>query len=149
MREAGFFILFFISSKTDEGDRFVFLFPQKQTKHVFYMSCYTLRQCSMVGVLHVQPLMIFRPIQKPFWTLNQAIFLKNRPSQLHDGRRHYKERCDACIPTPNHIKNQYQAPTRFSEDRVNVQGILNVGRTWTKRNNIFLMRNFSFFFFWV
>ena len=47
-------------------------------------------------------------------------FLENGPSQLHDGRRHYKERCDACIPAPNHIKNQYQAPTRFSEDRVNV-----------------------------
>ena len=40
------------------------------------------------------------------------------------------------IPALNHIKNQYQAPTRFSEDRVNVWGI-NSGWTWTKRNNEF------------
>ena len=85
---------------------------------MYFMSCYTLRQCSMGGVL--RPLMIFGPIQEPCWTLNQAIFLKNGPLQLHDRRRHYKERCDACIPALNHIKNQYQAPTRFSEDRVNV-----------------------------
>ena len=117
-----FFILFFIASKTYEGVGFDFLFPKKQTKHV-----YTIRQCSMGGVL--RPLMIFGPIQEPCWTLNQAIFLKNCPSQLHEGRHHYKERCDACIPTLNHIKNQYQAPTRFSEDRVYVKGILNIGRT--------------------
>ena len=65
-------------------------------------------------------LVIFGPIQEPRWTLNQMIFLKNSHSQLHDGRRHYKETCDACIPALNHMKNQYQAPTRFSEDRVNV-----------------------------
>ena len=125
-----FFILFLIASKTDEGVRFDFLFPQKQTKHV-----YTLRQFSMGGVL--RPLEIFGLIQEPCWTLNQAIFLKNDPLQLHEGRRHYKERCDACIPTLNHIKNQYQAPTRFSEDLVYVKGILNIGRTWTKGNNKF------------
>ena len=61
------------------------------------------------------------------WTDTRAMldmksddFLEKRPCGLHDGRRHYKERCDACIPALNHIKNQYQAPTRFSEDRVNV-----------------------------
>ena len=43
----------------------------------FYMSRYTLRQCSMGGVLHVQPLMIFGQIEEPCWTLNQTIFLKN------------------------------------------------------------------------
>ena len=96
----------FISSKTDEA--------------CIYMSRYTLRQCSMGGVLHVRPLVIFVPIQEPRWTLNQTIFLKNSHSTLHDGRRHYKETCDACIPALNHIKNQYQAPTRFSDDRVNV-----------------------------
>ena len=89
-------------------------------------------------VYYVWPLMIFGPIQEPCWTLNQAIFLKSGPSQFHEGRRHYKERCGACIPTLNHIKNQYQAPTRFSEDRVYVKGILNIGRTWTKQNNEFL-----------
>ena len=31
-------------------------------------------------------------------------FLENCPSQLHNGTRHYKERCDACIPALNHIK---------------------------------------------
>ena len=96
----------FISSKIDES--------------CIYISCYTLQQCSMGGVLHVQPLMLFGSIQEPCWTLNQTIFLKNGHTQLHNGRRHYKERCDACIPALNHIKNQYQAPTRFSEDRVNV-----------------------------
>ena len=114
-----FFILFSISSKTDEGGRFVFyfLFPKKIEEACVYMSCYTLRQCSMVGVL--LPLMIFGPIQEPCWTLNQAIFLKNGPS-LHNERRHYKERCDTCISALNHIKNQYQASTPFSEDQVNV-----------------------------
>ena len=120
MQEAG---LFFISSKTDEA--------------CIYMSCCTLWQCSNGRCTTCTTLMIFRPIQEPFWTLNQAIFVKNGPSQLHDGRHNYKERCDACIPALNNIKNQYQAPTRFSEDRVNVWGILNIWRTWTKRNKDF------------
>ena len=47
----------------------------------------------------------------------------------------------------NPIINQYQAPTWFSGDQVNVWGILNIARTWTKQNNKFsLMRNFSLYF---
>ena len=61
-------------------------------------------------------MMIFGPIQEPCWTINQVIFLKNSPSHAIIK----SERCDACIPALNHIKNQYQAPTQFSEDRVNV-----------------------------
>ena len=46
-------------------------------------------------------------------------FLRKGPSQLHDGRLHYKERCNACIPALNHIKINTKL-TRFSEDWVNV-----------------------------
>ena len=60
-------------------------------------------------------MMIFGLIQEPCWTKNQAIFLKNGPSPAITK----SERCDACIPALNHIKNQYQAPTPLSEDRVN------------------------------
>ena len=98
MREAGVF--FIISSKTDEA--------------CICMSCYTLGQCSMGGV--PQSLMIFGLIQEPYWTIKKAIFLKNCPSHAIIK----SERCDACIPALNHIKNQYQAPTQFSEERVNV-----------------------------
>ena len=93
--------------KTDEGGRFFlfyFYFLKNRREACIYMSCYTLRQCSMGGVL--RPLMIFGLVEEPCWTLNQAIFLKNGPSQLHNGRCHYKERHDACIPALNHIKNQ-------------------------------------------
>ena len=77
------------------------------------MSCYTLRQCSMRGV--PKPLMIFGLIQEPCWTISQAIFLKNGPSHAIIK----SERCDAYLPALSHMKNQYQAPTLFSEDRVN------------------------------
>ena len=106
---------------------FFLLFPQKTDKAC--ISWAVILSDNVPWEVYYGPWWYFGPIQEPCWTLNQAIFLKNGPLQLHDRRRHYKERCDACIPALNHIKNQYQAPTRFSEDRVNVWGILNIGRT--------------------
>ena len=119
---------FFISSKTDEA--------------CIYMSCYTLWQCSMGGVL--QPLMIFGPVQEPCWTINQAVFLK---TALHNFTTPLKRKMRLLYICTKPHKNQYQAPTRFSEDRVNEWGILNNGPTWTKRNNKFFYAECFFFSF--
>ena len=62
-----FFILFFISSKTDAGRRFVVFFLKNRRGMYLHEPLYS-RQCSMGGVLHVRPLMIFVPIQEPCWT---------------------------------------------------------------------------------
>ena len=80
MREAGFLPYLLFRQKQMGEAGFYFLFSQKTDQACIFMSCYTLRQCSMGGEL--RPLMIFGPIQEPCWTLNQAIFLKNGPSQL-------------------------------------------------------------------
>ena len=83
MREAVFIFYFiFISSKTDEGGRvffILFFISSKKDEACICMSCYTLRQCSMGG--DPRSLVIFGLIQEPRWTINQAIFLKNGPSQ--------------------------------------------------------------------
>ena len=105
-----FFSLFFISSEKNEGGRFFFI-SSKTDEACISMSCYTLRQCSMGGV--PQPMMVFGLIQEPCWTKNQAIFWTFT--------RHYKVRKMRRLYTcTKPHKNQYQAPTRFSKDLVNI-----------------------------
>ena len=135
-RQVFYFIFYFLKNRLGRQVFFYFLFPQKQTRHVFTWA--VIRQCSMGGIL--QPLMIFGPIKEPCWTLNQGIFLKKGASQLHGGRRivlsrhdtkeylknasrlrqsprrHYKERCDACYMytcTKPHKKSKPSAYSIF------------------------------------
>ena len=74
--------------------------------------------------------------------LNQAIFLKYGPSQLHNAFIK-SERCDACMPALNHIKNQYQVTTRFFRRSCTCMRSI---KYWTKRNNEKKI-NADFFFF--